>query len=164
MKNLLYALLTILALILTVRAGNTGNPYIYTFAGDPTSAATASLNPPKGALIYDTTNNVWRLKTSALGSNAGYDILITGTAASTLVNAVLTTPAITGGIATSSTLAAVVLSGTITGNYTRTGIVTGGTLSVPVISATTGTTSGSLGTSGTNLFFYNGTAWRQLDN
>jgi hypothetical protein len=81
-------------------------------------------------------------------------------------------PALTGtatGVLTSGTFSAPTIvsptvSGTVGGSYTRTGVITGGTASGLVIGGTTGVVAGTIGVSGTSLFFYNGTAWKQLDN
>lgn len=136
MKHLFCALLglLILSFVPEVKAGGTGNPYIYTFPGSPVGVAVASLNPPQGALILDTTNNVWRLKTSLRGSNAGYDTFITGTAGTALVNAVLTTPTVTGEVSTSGTF--------ITPTF---GVATGTSLAVTAGLTSSGATGAGIG-------------------
>jgi len=54
--------------------GNTGNPFIYEWAGNPTNANIKALNPPQGALVIDTTTGNWYRKTSA-GNNSGYALV-----------------------------------------------------------------------------------------
>lgn len=145
MKNFICTLL-LLASLSCVYAGGTGTPYIYTYAGDPSAAAINSLNPPAGALVYDTTSNVWRLKSSPRGSNASYDLFLTGTAAKTLSNATLASPTITGTVAgtfarsgTTTILpaGALILTGTATPAAAGLILVTGSTLKV-YLTTTTG--------------------------
>lgn len=52
----------------------TGNvaQFIAIFAGDPTGVDVSIFNPPKGALILDSTGVSLRWKTSELGDNSGY--------------------------------------------------------------------------------------------
>lgn len=54
------------------------SPLIYVYNGDPTGVSTSIIDVPKGSLVLDTaTPAVWQ-KTSAQGSNAGYEQIIIG--------------------------------------------------------------------------------------
>ncbi len=54
---------------------------IWVYTGNPANVSTSIINPPKGALVIDTTNAVVRLKTTGLGDNSGYSILLLNTEA-----------------------------------------------------------------------------------
>lgn len=52
--------------------GNIPDRYIWEFSGNPTNALVSMINPPRGALVIDsTTGNVYR-KTTGYADNSGF--------------------------------------------------------------------------------------------
>lgn len=141
--KLLTLALVFVASISVAHAGSTGNPYVYTFDGDPTSVSTSIIDPPKGALIYNTVGDVWLKKSSVRGSNAGYDPLLSGTSTQTLVNKTFTAPVITSpaisGVSTLSGTATVSAAVTISpsGALILTGTATPAAAGLVLVTATT---------------------------
>ena len=48
---------------------------LYAWSGTPVNAPVTAIDPPKGALVIDTTNGTLYQKTGAPGSNASYSLV-----------------------------------------------------------------------------------------
>lgn len=52
--------------------GNIPQKYVWEFPGNPTNAAISILNPPKGAIVIDSTTGEIYLKTTGYANNSGF--------------------------------------------------------------------------------------------
>lgn len=118
----------------------------------------------QAALRVDSSGNVimpdgvTSIKGLVLGGTTTISGIIANTGTSTgatLVSPTIITPTITSPALSGTQTGTLVLGGTNTYNATS---------ALIVLSATGSATTGRIGVSGTNVDYYNGTVWKQLDN